>query len=136
MAKHGDFIGAGWSFPTSVTPAGTIRLITGSEEIDASIRMILSTIPGERVMRPEFGCRMWSLIFAPLTAGTLGQIEQYVREALDRWEPRIDVDRVIAVADQESAEVKIELDYRMRSTNDVRNLVFPFYTIPGEGGVA
>jgi len=134
--KHGDFIGAGWSFPTSVTPAGTIRLITGSEEIDASIRMILSTIPGERVMRPEFGCRMWSLIFAPLTAGTLGQIEQYVREALDRWEPRIDVDRVIAVADQESAEVKIELDYRMRATNDVRNLVFPFYTIPGEGGVA
>jgi uncharacterized protein len=134
--RHGDFIGAGWSFPTSITPAGTIRLITGTEEIDASIRMILSTIPGERVMRPEFGCRMWSLIFAPLTAGTLGQIEQYVREALDRWEPRIDVDRVIAVADQESAEVKIELDYRLRSTNDVRNLVFPFYTIPGEGGVA
>ena len=134
--RHGDFIGAGWSFPTSITPAGTIRLITGSEEIDASIRMIRSTIPGERVMRPEFGCRMWSLIFAPLTAGTLGQIEQYVREALDRWEPRIDVDRVLAVADQESAEVKIELDYRLRSTNDVRNLVFPFYTIPGEGGVA
>jgi phage baseplate assembly protein W len=134
--RHGDFIGAGWSFPTSITPAGTIRLITGSEEIDASIRMILSTIPGERVMRPEFGCRMWSLIFAPLTAGTLGQIEQYVREALDRWEPRIDVDRVIAVADQESAEVKIELDYRLRSTNDVRNLVFPFYTIPGEGGIS
>lgn len=134
--RHGDFIGAGWSFPTSVTPAGTIRLITGSEEIDASIRMILSTIPGERVMRPEFGCRMWSLIFAPLTAGTLGQIEQYVREALDRWEPRIDLDRVVAVADQDSAEVKIELDYRLRSTNDVRNLVFPFYTIPGEGGIA
>ena len=100
--RHGDIIGAGWSFPTSITPAGTVRLITGGEEIDASIRMILSTIPGERVMRPEFGCRMWSLIFAPLTAGTLGQIEQYVREALDRWEPRIDIDRVIAVADQES----------------------------------
>jgi phage baseplate assembly protein W len=134
--RHGDFIGAGWSFPTSITPAGTIRLITGSEEIDASIRMILSTIPGERVMRPEFGCRMWNLIFAPLTPGTLGQIEQYVREALDRWEPRIDVDRVTAVADQESAEVKVELDYRLRSTNDVRNLVFPFYTIPGEGGIS
>jgi phage baseplate assembly protein W len=134
--RHGDFIGAGWSFPTSITPAGTIRLITGDDEINASIRMILSTIPGERVMRPEFGCRMWSMIFAPLTDGTLGQIEQYVREALDRWEPRIDLERVIAVADQDAAEVKIELDYRLRSTNDVRNLVFPFYTIPGEGGVA
>ena len=136
MAHGGDFIGSGWSFPTTITPAGSVRLIGGGEDIDAAIRMILSTVPGERVMRPEFGCRMWSLIFAPLTAGTLGQIEQYVREALDRWEPRIDVDRVIAVADQESAEVKIELDYRMRATNDVRNLVFPFYTIPGEGGVA
>ena len=134
--RHGDFIGAGWSFPTSVTPAGTIRLITGSEEIDAAIRMILSTIPGERVMRPEFGCRMWSLIFAPLTAGTLGLIEQYVREALERWEPRIELDSVVAVADQDSAEVKIELDYRLKATNDVRNLVYPFYSIPGEGGIA
>jgi phage baseplate assembly protein W len=136
VSQGGDFIGSGWSFPTTITPAGSVKLVGGGEDIDAAIRMILSTIPGERVMRPDFGCRMWSLIFAPLTPGTLGLIEQYVREALERWEPRIDLDRVVAVADQEAAEVKIELDYRLRATNDVRNLVFPFYTIPGEGGVA
>jgi uncharacterized protein len=136
MAHGGDFIGSGWSFPTTITPAGSVRLVGGSEDIDAAIRMILSTIPGERVMRPEFGCRMWSLIFAPLTASTLGLIEQYVREALERWEPRIELDSVLAVADQDSAEVKVELDYRLRATNDVRNLVFPFYSIPGEGGIS
>jgi phage baseplate assembly protein W len=136
VTRHGDFIGSGWGFPASVTPAGSVRLISGGEEIDAAIRMILSTIPGERVMRPQFGCRIWSLVFAPLTAGTLGLIEQYVREALERWEPRIDLDQVVATADQETAQVTIELDYRLRSTNDVRNLVFPFYSIPGEGGVA
>ena len=136
FVAQGDFIGSGWSFPTTITPAGSVRLIGGGADIDAAIRMILSTIPGERVMRPEFGCRMWSLIFAPLTAGTLGLIEQYVREALQRWEPRIELDRVVAVADQDSAEVKIELDYRLKATNDGRNLVFPFYSIPGEGGIA
>jgi phage baseplate assembly protein W len=136
VPQGGDFIGSGWSFPTTITPAGSVRLVGGGEDIDAAIRMILSTIPGERVMRPDFGCRMWSLIFAPLTAGTLGLIEQYVREALERWEPRIDLDKVVAVADQDAAEVKIELDYRLRATNDVRNLVFPFYSIPGEGGIA
>lgn len=133
---HGDFIGAGWSFPVSVTPAGSIRLIDGGDDVDAAIRMILSTVPGERVMRPEFGCRIWGLIFAPLTAGTLGLIEQYVREALERWEPRIELDEVAAFADQESAQVVIDVAYRLRATNDVRNLVYPFYAIPGEGGVS
>ena len=127
-----EIIGSGLAFPLQVDRRGGIALARDEQDIDQAIQLILGTAPGERPMRPEFGCRMWSLIFAPLTAGTLGQIEQYVREALDRWEPRIDVDRVIAVADQESAEVKIELDYRMRATNDVRNLVFPFYTIPTE----
>jgi phage baseplate assembly protein W len=136
VRQGGDFIGSGWGFPATITPAGSVRLVGGGEDIDAAIRMILSTIPGERVMRPDFGCRMWSLIFAPLTAGTLGLIEQYVREALERWEPRIELDKVVAVADQDAAEVKIELDYRLRATNDVRNLVFPFYSIPGEGGGA
>jgi len=119
-----------------LTPAGGVAMIADDAAVRQSIILILSTIPGERVMRPEFGCRMWSLIFAPLTAGTLGLIEQYVREALERWEPRIELDSVGAVADQDSAEVKIELDYRLRATNDVRNLVFPFYSIPGEGGIA
>ncbi|MFC6016056.1 GPW/gp25 family protein [Plantactinospora solaniradicis] len=128
----GDFIGRGWGFPATISRSGAVRLVGGAEEIDAAIRMILSTVPGERVMRPEFGCAIWDLVFAPLTAGTLGLIEQVVREAIERWEPRIVLDRVEAVADQVKGSVLIELDYRMRATNDRRNLVFPFYTIPTE----
>jgi phage baseplate assembly protein W len=127
-----DFIGSGWGFPAAVSRAGSVRLVNGTEELDASIRMILSTIPGERVMRPDFGCAMWSLVFAPLTAGTLGLIEQAVREALERWEPRVRLEQVETVPDRDTGTVHIELAYRVRATNDVRNLVFPFYTIPTE----
>jgi uncharacterized protein len=130
--RHGDFIGSGWAFPAAISRTGSIRLVSGTEEIDASIRMILSTVPGERVMRPEFGCSMWEQLFAPLTAGTLGLIEQAVREALARWEPRIDVTSVLATGEQGTGTVHISLGYVIHSTNDVRNLVFPFYTIPTE----
>jgi uncharacterized protein len=130
--RNGDIIGRGWGFPAAVTASGAVHLVGGEEELAAAIRMILSTTPGERVMRPEFGCEMWSLVFAPLTAGTLGLIEQSVRTALERWEPRIVLDRIVAVAQQEQGRVVIEIDYRSRASNDTRNLVYPFYTIPYE----
>jgi Bacteriophage baseplate protein W len=130
--REQEFIGSGWAFPAAINRTGTVRLVSGVEEIDAAIRMILSTVPGERVMRPEFGCAMWEMLFAPLTAGTLGLIEQYVREALERWEPRITLEKVLAEAEQDTGTVHISIGYRVRSTNDVRNLVFPFYTIPHE----
>jgi phage baseplate assembly protein W len=130
--RRDDFIGNGWAFPAAISRTGSVRLVSGVDEVDAAIRMILSTVPGERVMRPEFGCAMWELLFAPLTAGTLGLIEQTVREALERWEPRIALNSVVATAEQDSATVNIAIAYRIRSTNDMRNLVFPFYTIPTE----
>jgi hypothetical protein len=132
----GDFIGSGWAFPAAINRNGSVRLVTGVEEVDAAIRMILSTVPGERVMRPEFGCAMWEMLFAPLTAGTIGLIEQAVRDALLRWEPRIELQAVDAVADQANGAVHITVSYRVTSTNDTRNLVFPFYTIPTEEPVA
>jgi len=127
-----DFIGNGWAFPAGINRNGSVRLVTGTEEVDAAIRMILSTVPGERVMRPDFGCSMWEQLFAPLTATTLGLIEQAVREALERWEPRIELEAVDAVGEQSTGTVHITVAYRVKSTNDVRNLVFPFYTIPTE----
>jgi uncharacterized protein len=142
MNPRGDFIGSGWSFPAAITPAGSVRLISGTDDLDAALRMILSTVPGERVMRPDFGCAMWSYVFDPLTAGTLGLIEQAVREAIERWEPRIEPDRIEAVAasgDRSAGSggaadgtVLITIGYHVRATNDYRNLVFPFYTIPVE----
>src|SRR3954453_77728 len=109
-----DFIGAGWAFPAAISRNGGVRLVTGVEEVDASIRMILSTVPGERVMRPDFGCAMWEMLFAPLTAVTLGLIEQAVREALERWEPRIELEEVSSEAVQESGAVFITVAYRLR----------------------
>lgn len=132
MAAHGDFVGSGWGFPAAVSRGGSVRLVGGVEEIDGALRMILSTMPGERVMRPDFGCAMWTMVFAPLTAATLGLIEQSVREAVERWEPRVELDVVDAEPDQVSGSVRITLGYRIRTTNDARNLVFPFYTIPAE----
>jgi phage baseplate assembly protein W len=128
-----DLIGSGWAYPAEVTPGGSVRLVTGGEEIDAAIRMILTTAPGERVMRPDFGCSMWEQVFAPLNPSTLGLIEQAVREALARWEPRIAVDSVIAAPDSEGISVRIEIGYTVRATNDHRNLVHPFYVIPQHG---
>ncbi|HET9517957.1 MAG TPA: GPW/gp25 family protein [Actinoplanes sp.] len=130
--QRDDLIGSGWAFPAAISRTGSVRLVTGVDEIDAAIRMILSTVPGERVMRPDFGCAMWELLFAPLTAATLGLVEQAVREALERWEPRIELQSVVATGEQPSGTIMITIGYRIRSTNDVRNLVFPFYTIPTE----
>jgi phage baseplate assembly protein W len=130
----GDFVGRGWAFPGRVGPRGGIALITGADEIDASLRMIIGTAPGERVMRPEFGCAIWNLLFAPTDANTLGLMAQSVREAIGRWEPRVELGEVTTRVDPEDASrVSIDVRYVIRATNDRRNLVYPFYVIPKEG---
>lgn len=127
-----DVVGAGWAFPARTSAAGGIALDTGEAATDAAIRMILSTAPGERVMRPDFGCAMWDQVFAPMHEGTVGLVEDAVRVALARWEPRIDVEEVVATADQDGARLDIVIRYVVRTTNDERNLVYPFYVIPRE----
>ena len=134
MNGDGDFVGRGWAFPMRVGPRGGIAMATGTEEIDASLRVILGTAPGERVMRPEFGCRIWDQLFAPVEPNSLGLMVQAVREAVGRWEPRIDLDEVAAVPDAgDASRVLIHLAYTIRSTNARHNLVYPFYVIPKEG---
>ena len=131
-----SFIGRGISFPLRFEN-GSMVMTTGTEDIDRGILVVLSTAPGERVMRPAFGCKIWELLFEPINANTLGLMEEAVREALSRWEPRIDVLAVHAVPDgaDKSGDglVRIDINYRVRVTNDRRNLVYPFYMIPGEG---
>jgi phage baseplate assembly protein W len=128
-----DFIGRGISYPLRVDQSGSIALVEGGDGIDASIRMALSTAPGERVMRPQFGCRIWDLLFEPVNANTLGLMAEAVRDALSQWEPRIEVEDVEVEPDPASpARVVIRIAYRMRATNDRRNLVYPFYVIPHE----
>jgi uncharacterized protein len=126
-----DFIGKGWAFPIRTDATGSIALVSGDREISESIRLILATAPGERPMRPEFGCAIHDLVFAPADAATAGEIAYAVRVALEQWEPRITLDDVIVdFAASENGTLYIDIKYRLRDTNDPRNLVFPFYVIP------
>ena len=128
-----DLTGRGWAFPMMISARGDVALVEGNDEIVAAMRMILGTAPGERVMRPEFGCAIWDLLFEPINSVTLGRMEAAVEEALNRWEPRIRVEVVRPIPDSSgSAEVKIEIQYTVRATNSRRNLVYPFYIIPEE----
>jgi uncharacterized protein len=128
-----QLIGRGWAYPAAIDPAGGVRLVSGSAEIEGALRMILSTAPGERVMRPDFGCAIWEQVFAPVNANTLGLVEHHVREAIVHWEPRIVLDSVRAVAaGTDHSMIEIRIEYQIRATNDHRNLVYPFYVIPHE----
>ena len=116
-----------------VDHTGSIALTSGAEDLDRSIRVIIATAPGERLMRPTFGCRIWDLIFEPINGNTLGLMAFAVREAVGQWEPRVDVEHVDVEPDpQREGTVQIQIDYIVRTTNDRRNLVYPFYVIPRE----
>lgn len=129
-----DLLGVGWAFPVGVDARGRIALARQERDIDEAIRMILLTPKGQRVMRPEFGCKIHDLIFAPNDATTAGLAAYYVQEALGMWEPRIRVQAVDAQPDPDNAgRLLIEIQYQISATYDSRTLVFPFYRIPEEG---
>jgi phage baseplate assembly protein W len=126
-----EFIGNGWAFPMRTDATGRIALVSDEREIEESIRLILATAPGERPMRPEFGCAVHDYVFAPADAGTAGDIAYAVRVSLERWEPRIVLTGVSVRFDAvELGTLYIDIEYSIRGTNDPRNLVFPFYVIP------
>ncbi|GAB2484553.1 GPW/gp25 family protein [Jatrophihabitans fulvus] len=126
-----EFIGTGWAFPMRTDATGRIALVSAEREIEESIRLILATAPGERPMRPEFGCAVHDYVFAPADAGTAGDIAYAVRVALERWEPRITLTGVTVRFDAvDAGTLYIDIEYAVRGTNDPRNLVFPFYVIP------
>lgn len=128
-----DFIGRGWTFPPRVDERGRIALSSGGEEIEAAMRFVLLTAPGERVMRPEFGCRAWDYLYEPMNPNTLGLIETAVEDALQRWEPRVTVESVTASEDlTREAVVSVEVQFSVKETNDRRNLVVPYYEIGAE----
>lgn len=128
-----DFVGAGWAFPLRTDATGSIALVSREREIEESIRLILGTAPGERPMRPEFGCGIHDFVYAPADAETAGRLAYEVRTALARWEPRIEVNEVQVTIDlDDRALLYLDVRYSLATSNDPRNLVFPFYVIPGE----
>jgi uncharacterized protein len=122
-----DFLGVGWTSPIRLD-GGQIVQAREEECIRQSIWMILSTSPGERIMRPDFGCGIHDRVFAANSAGNIGETVNAVYLALIRWEARIDLINVDAAADpQQRNRLLIQIDYRVRTTNNRFNLVYPFY---------
>ena len=129
-------LGNGLAFPLAVDARGAIALARGQDDVDQAIGIVLSTAPGERPMRPEFGCRVHEHLFDVLDATTLGRMEVAIREALERWEPRVEiVDVAFDLGAQTQGRVDVLLSYRIRETATERNLVHPFYVIPEEAPV-
>ena len=128
-----EILGSGIAFPLQVDRRGGIALASDETDVDQAIHLILSTAKGERPMRPEFGCGVHDFVFDTIAAGTVARMETEIRGALDRWEPRVEVTDVRFDLDgADRGELLIHITYRVRATNHMRNLVYPFYIIPAE----
>lgn len=127
-----EALGSGPEFPTRINQRGGLAVARGEQKVKQSIISILSTAPGERVMRPDFGCGIHAFVFASLDTTTLSLIRSVVEEALVRWEPRIKLENVRVEPDAErDGWLSISIDYSIRATNSPANLVYPFYLETG-----
>ena len=129
MEERKAFLGRGWAMPVALDPrTGLVATVAYEEDIRQSILIILETAPGERVMRPNFGCGIHELVFAAMDSTTLQRVRSTVEEALRRCEARIDVLNVnVDEAATFEGKLLVEIEYRVRKTNQLGNLVFPFY---------
>lgn len=129
MLKNNEgFLGRGWQFPIKPNASGQLVLTQQDQAVRNSIYLILGTAPGERLMRPDYGCGIHDLVFQPNTPNLRGTIQSQVRKSLVQWEPRIDVLDVRADADpSDPNHLIIRIDYRLRQNNALFNLVYPFY---------
>lgn len=124
----GDFLGVGWTMPVRLNAEGQVDLAQEEAAVRQSIWMILSTSLGERLMRPDFGCGIHELVFAAMSGETIGEVMSAVSTALITWEPRIDLETVDVFPDPEQPNrLLIQIHYRVRTTNNRFNLVYPFY---------
>lgn len=135
MADTGGkaFLGTGWAFPTTASPAGESSLVSYEDDIQQAIHIILGTARGERVMRPDFGAGLQDLVFEPINTTTMALAQHHVRQALITWEPRIDSITVTVSADPVRGRLMIDIHYRVRATNTFYNLVYPFYLLEATG---
>lgn len=132
METSKAFLGAGWAFPLQVEPGGELAQVAYEADIQQAIRIILGTNPGERVMRPDFGAGLNAFVFEPVNPTTMSRLQNQVEGALVDWEPRIDVLGVTVTRDPSGpGRLLIDINYRVRLTNSVTNLVYPFYLEEG-----
>jgi phage baseplate assembly protein W len=122
-----DFRGTGWAFPVTID-AGAIAAVSGDDDVRQSIQLILATAKGERVMRPDFGCGIHDLVFAAVSTQLITRLRREVEDALRTYEARIEVLRVaVGTRALGVGRLDVEIDYRVRATNQTGNYVYPFY---------
>ncbi|WEF34308.1 GPW/gp25 family protein [Pseudoduganella chitinolytica] len=123
-----SFLGTGWAFPPSFSRAGGTTMVDDDVDIRESLVILLSTRPGERVMRPLYGCNLHALVFEQVSETVVGAIRQAVASAVERCEPRVQVVLVTVLPGPDlDGVLPIEIVYRVRATNTTHNLVYPFY---------
>src|SRR5215210_8936012 len=119
-----DFLGSGLAFPLRTDTRGGVALVRSDEDVRQALVLILGTTPGERPMRPEFGCRLEEFVFDGVDAYTIGRMRDEVLSALERWEPRVEVvDVRFDLSQFDAGRLLLDIDYVLRSATDVRNLV-------------
>ena len=126
-----EYLGKGLAFPLQLSVQGGLQFSSEAQKVKESIWIILRTSLGERVYRPDFGSRLSELVFEPLNSTTLIQIRLYVLEALEVWEPRIEIDRIEAEPDPVRGRVDIKIEYRLKDYPDPHSFIYPFYLLSG-----
>lgn len=132
MNETRDYLGTGWTFPLQINVQGGIQLSSDNKDVREAIWLILGTKLGERVYRPDFGSRLSELVFAPINTRTLFLIRLYIQEALETWEPRIDLEEIEVTPDPIVGRVDINIFYHLKETYESTMLVYPFYLMPSE----
>jgi hypothetical protein len=135
--ENKSFLGTGWGYPVTPGSEGKVEYVSEEKKIRQSILIILGTAPGERLMRPDFGSRLHELVFAAIDASTKSLIVHYVTEALIKWEPRVDV-LAVNISDEKADQgiLSVNIEYKIRATNSIFNLVYPFYLAEGREAVS
>jgi len=126
-ARRQKHLGQGISFPMRIDRQGNLTLSREVNSIEESILIILLTELGERRYRPDFGCRIHELAFAPINSETLVLIKIWVQEALEKWEPRIEIENIITQPINVKGQVDIKIEYRIKNSYDRRSLIYPFF---------
>lgn len=133
MADNSSFLGSGWCFPPEFSmDSGDIRMVEGKEDIEQSLMILLSTRPGERVMQPDFGCGIHTMVFEEINLTTVTEMKYLIEQAVLYFEPRIELEDIsVDTSDMLNGRLLLQLDYTIITTNRRSNMVYPFFIMEG-----
>lgn len=132
MEQDKSFLGTGWAFPPRFTKEQGVEMVSREEDIRQSLFILLSTNPGERIFRFDYGCNIRRWVFEEMTLSNETLIIDCISDAILYYEPRIDIERILLDAgNMQEGILRISIDYRIRETNSRSNMVYPYYFMEG-----